>query len=199
MNRLSKYFPEKMDEDKLYDSLIDLWESVEKSIEVFYKDPLGEVTRRERRSLLIASVLGLIIYFTGMVPEKFEMVGIIFTESQKSYFIIILQLVIIYFILIFSLYAYDDFKIYKSSIDEYNISKEKYISYANEYKERISRPMQIPVDQQVNVLEQIVGRATYLQDKKNTTFYSSVIRIFMDLILAPLLGIISIIFLFFKW
>jgi hypothetical protein len=40
------------------------------------RDPLAEVTRRERRLLLGASIIGLTVAKTGLVPTKISALGV---------------------------------------------------------------------------------------------------------------------------
>ncbi|HEX5720696.1 MAG TPA: hypothetical protein VF179_31365 [Thermoanaerobaculia bacterium] len=72
-------------------------------------DPLSEVTRRERKALLAACVVGLAITAGGVVPDKIETFGISLTPNQES-LLYILGGVIAYFLMAFAVYAWSDLK-----------------------------------------------------------------------------------------
>jgi hypothetical protein len=73
------------------------------------RDPLSEVTRKERRALLVASVLGLVFLKTNVVPTRISALGIEFGRADQATLFSILTLVIGYFLLIFLIYATSDF------------------------------------------------------------------------------------------
>jgi hypothetical protein len=76
--------------------------------EVSLRDPLTEVTRRERRSLLVASVLSIAFIRGGFVPSKISSFGIEFTQTDPRSLLILLSFVVLYFLLGFLLYAASD-------------------------------------------------------------------------------------------
>lgn len=73
-------------------------------------DPLSEVTRAERKSLLASCVIGLAISVGGLVPGKIETFGIEVSASQEQSLLQILAGVITYFLIGFSIYAWSDLK-----------------------------------------------------------------------------------------
>ncbi len=73
-------------------------------------DPLSEVTRAERKSLLASCVIGLAISVGGLVPGKIETFGIEVSASQELSLLQILAGVITYFLFGFSIYAWSDLK-----------------------------------------------------------------------------------------
>jgi biopolymer transport protein ExbB/TolQ len=73
-------------------------------------DPLSEVTRAERKSLLSACVVGLAISVGGLVPGKIETFGIEVSAAQEQSLLQILAGVITYFLIGFSIYAWSDLK-----------------------------------------------------------------------------------------
>lgn len=73
------------------------------------RDPLSEVTRKERLYLLAISTIGITIEYTGLIPSEITTFGIRFGEADQNYLLIILALVITYFLVAFTLYAASDF------------------------------------------------------------------------------------------
>ncbi len=90
-------------------------------IAIIFNDPLIDTTRRERKSLLITSLICLVISNVGVLPTKVTWLGIEFNEIDKNYIYIISLGILSYLISTFSLYAETDFKkwftsyIYKTS------------------------------------------------------------------------------------
>lgn len=77
--------------------------------DVLLRDPLTELTRKERRSLLIASALGVTFVKGGFVPSKVSTFGIDFTETDQRSLLLVVSVVVIYFLVGFVLYAASDF------------------------------------------------------------------------------------------
>lgn len=77
--------------------------------ETLVADPLSSVTRNERRSLLVLSVIGIAIVKTGLVPSKIEALGIEFSPGDQKSLLNILGMVNLYLLVAFSIYALADF------------------------------------------------------------------------------------------
>lgn len=77
--------------------------------EIAVRDPLTEVTRKERRALLGMSVLGIALVKTGFVPTKISALGIEFSQADQKSILTILAFVVIYFLVAFVVYATTDF------------------------------------------------------------------------------------------
>lgn len=77
--------------------------------EIRVKDFLSDVSRKERRYLLLASALGIIIVKLGLVPSRITSIGIEFSETNKESLLLIIATGIIYFIFAFFIYALSDF------------------------------------------------------------------------------------------
>jgi hypothetical protein len=73
-------------------------------------DPLSEVTRRDRKALLAACIVGLAISAGGLVPERIETFGITVSAQQEDSLLYLLAGVICYFLLAFGVYAWADLK-----------------------------------------------------------------------------------------
>ena len=77
-------------------------------IQTRLRDPLSEVTRKERRNLLAVSVIGIVIDKIGLVPTKITALGIEFSQSDKSGLLAVLAVIIFYFLLAFLIYCISD-------------------------------------------------------------------------------------------
>ena len=89
-----------------------------KPSEVRLKDPLSDVTRRERRSLLAASVVGVTMVKTGLVPEKISALGVELSKVNQRSLLIVLASMTLYFLIAFILYASSDFLAWRLSLFE---------------------------------------------------------------------------------
>ena len=77
--------------------------------EVAVRDPLSQVTRNERRMLLLISTVGITIAKTGLVPSKISALGIEFGATDQKSLLGIFGLVTFYFLFTFITYAAADF------------------------------------------------------------------------------------------
>lgn len=96
--------------------------------ELKVRDPLSDVTRKERRSLLGISGIGLIIVNVGLLPAKINALGIEFDSPNKQTLLRFLALIILYYLIAFVIYAASDFITWRSAfIAEYKkaISQEE--------------------------------------------------------------------------
>jgi len=75
---------------------------------VLLKDPLSDVTRRERRALLGVAAAGYAVTKTGLVPSKIEALGIEFSPKEQGALLAVFAFVVIYFVVTFVLYAATD-------------------------------------------------------------------------------------------
>ena len=72
-------------------------------------DPLSDVTRKERTSLLGLSMLGIALVMVPLVPEKFAALGVEFAKVNQTTFVKLYALVVVYYMVAFTLYALTDF------------------------------------------------------------------------------------------
>ena len=80
----------------------------ETSIEVRLRDPLSDITRKERRNLLVVSVVAAGIVHTGLVPQEITALGIKLSMAHQSALLKLLALVVGYFLAAFIIYAVSD-------------------------------------------------------------------------------------------
>lgn len=77
--------------------------------EIRVKDPLSDVTRKERRFLLALSMLGIILIKAGMIPTKLTTLGLEFCEADQNTLLVIMGFVNLYVLAAFIIYASSDF------------------------------------------------------------------------------------------
>lgn len=77
--------------------------------EIRLRDPLTEVSRKERTALLGIATVGIIVAKTGFVPSKISALGIDFSFTDQKMLYRALAGVIGYFVVAFILYAASDF------------------------------------------------------------------------------------------
>jgi hypothetical protein len=73
------------------------------------RDPLSEVTRKERVYLLGSSIGRIAILKTGLVPSKITALGIELEKGNQEIILSLLGLVVLYFLAAFVVYATSDF------------------------------------------------------------------------------------------
>ena len=80
----------------------------ETPVEIRTRDPLSELTRKERRNLLAISAAAIVVVKTGLVPTKLSGLGIDVSMIERSAFLKILAGSVVYFLLAFVIYAVSD-------------------------------------------------------------------------------------------
>lgn len=85
----------------------------------YLTDPLSPLTRAERRNLLFASFVGVLISKAGLVPTKISAFGIDLSAPQQSAFTFVTSLVVIYFLIAFVSYALPDFLTWRKKHQDY--------------------------------------------------------------------------------
>ena len=73
-------------------------------------DPLSDVTRRERKALLGASLVGVALSRGGLIPTEISAFGISVSTVERISLLALLSLALLYFITIFTVYAFTDLK-----------------------------------------------------------------------------------------
>lgn len=70
--------------------------------------PFTDSTMKERRNLLTASLLGILVAYVGIVPESLPVFGVEFAANEQDNLLIIFLLIIIYFAISFYVRAFSD-------------------------------------------------------------------------------------------
>jgi hypothetical protein len=69
------------------------------------REPISEDTRKIRRELLIASMIGIVIAYADLVPTKIEALGINLTPANQASFRYVIAGVILYLTVAFLIYV----------------------------------------------------------------------------------------------
>jgi len=80
---------------------------------VILDDPLREVTRKARRSLLVASVAGILVVSAGVVPQEIAALGVTLSAPDQRNVLWVLIGIITYFIFAFVLYGWTDWLVWR--------------------------------------------------------------------------------------
>lgn len=83
---------------------------------VLLQDPLSEVTRKERRTLLGLSILSLAVVNAHLVPNEINALGMKISEINEKELVYILVAIVGYFIATFLAYAFPDFVTWKINL-----------------------------------------------------------------------------------
>lgn len=81
-------------------------------------DPLNELTRRERRLLLVVCLIGLFFVLTGAIPKKIQALGIEFDKFDQQWFLFLFAAIVIYLLFLFVIYATSDYIKWKAAISD---------------------------------------------------------------------------------
>lgn len=160
--------------------------------QVALRDPLEEVTRNQRRSLLAASGIGIAIAWTGLVPTEISTLGIKFSQTEQSTLLFFIGVVVLYFLVAFLLYATSDIVAWRLA---YGAAEMK--SFA-EFREKVEEA-------------ELEGRSDdveeYYRDRWGTGFRflpflvrpASLVRAIFDFLVPIAVGIYAIGVLLFGW
>jgi hypothetical protein len=77
--------------------------------EISVRDPLSDVTRKERRLLLGVSLIGFALVYGRLIPDKISALGIEINPSNQKSLLLLILLVTLYFFAAFIIYALADF------------------------------------------------------------------------------------------
>ena len=100
----------------------------------YLRNPLNETTRKARRNLLAASVVGIVISKVGLVPSKISAFGIDFTTENHESLILLLVFAIAYFTLTFVVYLLSELMSLRLafwSVELKNLKKEILVEDSN--------------------------------------------------------------------
>ena len=70
-----------------------------------FGDPLSDVTRKERRLLIVISAIDYFVIRSGALPTKIAALGIEFDKANQQSFLALLAVATSYLLLAFLLYA----------------------------------------------------------------------------------------------
>ncbi|MFO0700288.1 MAG: hypothetical protein U0236_13775 [Nitrospira sp.] len=76
---------------------------------ILIKDPLSEVTRRERKAFLGLSVLAIAVMKANLIPSELSAFGVKIDNIKREWLIALLTAVVLYFLVVFMAYAFSDY------------------------------------------------------------------------------------------
>lgn len=91
----------------------------------FLEDPLSQISRLERRNLLIASTVGMLVGHVGLIPTRISALGLEFTAPAQNAFLILLALLVVYMVFAFAIYAVADLFIWRKRYYDYAVARER--------------------------------------------------------------------------
>ncbi|EJG0969900.1 TPA: hypothetical protein ACMDQ5_004438 [Vibrio parahaemolyticus] len=146
------------------------------------REPLNETTRKARRNLLAASVLGIVTAKVGLVPTKVSAFGVEFSSSNIEALMTLLALSITYFLITFIVYIISELQGWQLLIVSKELSelKEKKISTSNVIFETKSSKIEA----------EFQDRMYAVYSRTKPVFYS---RLFVEVLVPFVIAIYSIV------
>ncbi|HHF3262362.1 hypothetical protein NB501_07960 [Vibrio alginolyticus] len=146
------------------------------------REPLNETTRKARRNLLAASVLGIVTAKVGLVPTKVSAFGVEFSSSNIEALMTLLALSITYFLITFIVYIISELQGWQLLIVSKELSelKDKKISTSNVIFETKSSKIEA----------EFQDRMYSVYSRTKPVFYS---RLFVEVFVPFVIAIYSIV------
>ena len=146
------------------------------SPQVRVKDPLSETTRKERRSLLGISAVGIVIVRIGLIPEKISALGIEFTTHNQQAFLHFLAFIVLFYTLAFIIYAASDFITWRLSF----VSELR--TMLNQKRENLEKDSTMFPPSEVEMLQRLEAKWNLLST--TTSAFRTVFEFIVPLIVA---------------
>lgn len=144
------------------------------------REPLNETTRKARRNLMGAALLGVVITKVGLVPEKISAFGVEFTSANQQALLMLLIAAILYFAFSFVVYVYSELTAWQIVFTSKEIEALKEESKENSLKKvsRGSISYMVKNDEEENIRFKEHVRFLYFRSKP--TFY---LRLSVELVI----------------
>ena len=91
----------------------------------YLADPLSPIARAERRNLLLAGTLAILISHVNLVPARITALGLEFAPPAQASFLVITALVVGYFMFAFATYALADLFVWRKRYYDYLAAVER--------------------------------------------------------------------------
>ncbi|HDM8137811.1 TPA: hypothetical protein P0E12_002044 [Vibrio harveyi] len=145
------------------------------------REPLNETTRKARRNLLAASVLGIVTSKVGLVPTKISAFGVEFSSSNLEALMTLLALSIGYFLITFVVYITSELQGWQLLITSKQLLELK--------EERISNST--PFDSRDSKIEAEFQERMYsVYSRTKPVFYT---RLFVEVLIPSVIATYAII------
>lgn len=171
--------------------------------EFLLSEPLSELSRKERRILLITSLIGIFVEKAKIIPTKVGALGIEFSTQEQQVIVVLLGSIVVYFLFAFVLYGTNDFLRWQHNF--YTIMRDVFLqSKATHRKvESITKGVAWNIGE-IDKLQQAVEdemevRAKYpfLDNLLKIAGPLSVARVAFDFLFPIVLGIYAVSIIFF--
>jgi len=162
-------------------------------MDIRLRDPLSTETRTERRTLLGASAIGIVIVKTGLIPSKISALGIEFTQTDQRSLLLAIAAIVSYFLVAFLIYATSDFLAWRSLYQEAHTQK------SLDAKKRYEQGMRMDIvdqDRELTIEEHDIQK--FFKSRHVILRLSSpmsLIRAMFEFVVPILVGVYSIILL----
>jgi len=91
----------------------------------YLADPLTPIARAERRNLLLAATLAILVAHVNLVPTRMSALGLEFAPPAQASFLVIAALVVGYFCVAFGMYAVADVFVWRKRYYDYLAAMER--------------------------------------------------------------------------
>lgn len=91
----------------------------------YLADPLSPIARAERRNLLLAATLAILIAHVNLVPTRISALGLTFAPPAQTSFLVITALVVGYLMFAFATYAVADLFVWRKRYYDYLAAVER--------------------------------------------------------------------------
>jgi amino acid transporter len=91
----------------------------------YLADPLSPIARIERRNLLFAATLAIVIAHVNLLPTQISALGLTFPPPAQASFLVITALVVGYFLVAFAMYAVADLFVWRKRYYDYLAALER--------------------------------------------------------------------------
>ncbi|EKA7394217.1 TPA: hypothetical protein ACN36B_004535 [Vibrio parahaemolyticus] len=146
------------------------------------REPLNETTRKARRNLLAASVLGIVTAKVGLVPTKVSAFGVEFSSSNIEALMTLLALSITYFLVTFIVYIVSELQGWQLLIASKELSELK--------EQKISTSRTVFTTQESKIEAEFQDRMFTVYSRTKPVFYS---RLFVEVFIPLVIAIYSIV------
>jgi len=147
-------------------------------------DPLTPESRKTRRDLLLASSVGLLVAWGGLVPTKISALGIDLSLGAQKGLTWALAIVALYLTAAFTCYGFSDFFNWRLRLQTY---RERVVSYTETFTE--------DDEHHENEMVYRIGNISWLYNRAG---YLAWARVIVDIFVPPALGFTASVSLCFK-
>lgn len=151
-------------------------------VEVSLRDPLSDITRKERKFLLGICAIAITIVKTGLIPTKISALGVDFSPLDQKSILVILTIIVAYFLAAFLIYAVSDFVAW---IVAFNGAVQEWVKSLEEKNDASTHELSDAILQEI--------KWTCMWGKISQPI--SILRAFLDFVVPLLFGIITILLL----